>query len=80
MAVNDSRSMNSDFHQGTVDSSYISLTPDRGNPQHPPLERLLWPRYENAERLQDSAFFEANVQHYAKPVERKTSAGGDDRY
>ena len=40
MAVNDSRSMNEDFHQGSIDSTYIQLMPDRANAEVPPIERL----------------------------------------
>ena len=77
MAVNDSRSMNGDFHAGSVDSTYISITPDRVNPENPPLERMDWPTYRQAERHAESPFFEAHVRRSVLPVERKASYGSD---
>ena len=35
MAVNSSRSMNADFDQGTIDNTYIQLTPNRGATREP---------------------------------------------
>ena len=80
MAVNDSRSMNADFQQGTIDSTYIMLTPDRANVENPPIDRLRWPRYAQAERHMDPPHLEAHAQHAARPVERKTSYGTDPRF
>lgn len=51
MATNDSRSMNADFAQGSVDNTYISLNPNRGgeyDDRH--VERMTWPTYAQAER------------------------------
>jgi hypothetical protein len=80
MAVNDSRSMTADLHQGVVDSSYMQLTPNRANPENPPIERLTWPRYQNVERWCDSAFWEAKVRDSMRPIERKASYGTDSRF
>lgn len=80
MAVNDSRSMNEDFHQGSVDSTYISLFPDRGDVEVPPLERLSWPSYGQAEKHQESPFFESHIRKSTHPHEVKTTYGGDLRY
>jgi hypothetical protein len=81
MAVNDSRSMNADMQQGTVDSTYISIAPDRGgNPDVIPVERLGQPQYRNAEKFCDPPHVEAHVQHALRPVERKTAFGTDPRF
>jgi hypothetical protein len=45
MAVNQSRDMSSEFHQGIEENSYMQLTPNRANVENPPLERLQWPTY-----------------------------------
>lgn len=50
MAVNSSRSMTDDFTQGTIDSTYISIVPDRGGVlTNIPSERLRWPNFVQAE-------------------------------
>ncbi len=81
MAVNESRSMNGEFHQGVVDRSYIQLTPDRGGAQSVvPLERLEWPQYAHAEQWIDHSFGEAIVGRLPLPRERKTADSGDLRF
>jgi len=80
MAVNDTRSMTADFHQGSVDSTYIQIAPDRANVENPPVERLTWPRYRQAEQHKESPFFEAHVRESLKPVEIKSSHGTDPRF
>ena len=51
MAVNESRNMSSEFMQGTVDSTYMMLVPDRGGVvENPNIERLGWPIYKQAEQ------------------------------
>lgn len=51
MAVNNTRSMSAEFHQGYVDPSYMHLTPDRGGVvEHPPVERMSWPTYRQVEQ------------------------------
>lgn len=72
MAVNDRESMSTEFVQGTVDSTYISLTPDRKNVENPPVERLDWPTYGQAERHIDPPHLEGHVNRSGLPVERKT--------
>ena len=73
MAVNQSRSMNQDFGPGTIDSSYISITPDRGGVLGSiPAERLMWPTYAQAERHQGDPFGPARAAKNARPVEIKT--------
>ena len=81
MAVNDSESMNMSFAQGTVDSTFIALTPDRKNVENPPVDRLTWPTYAQAERHIDPPHLEAHLQHALRPVERKVRPGlGEPRY
>jgi hypothetical protein len=72
MAVNNSESMNMEFAQGSIDRTYIQLTPDRKNVENPPVERLAWPTYSQAEKHQDPPHLEAHIQHaVTRPVERK---------
>jgi hypothetical protein len=81
MAVNESRSMNGEFAQGCIDESYIQLMPDRGGvPSVPPIEKLTWPTYRNAEKHADHPFWESMVQRLPLPRERKTSDSGDIRF
>ena len=81
MAVNDSRSMNEDFEQGSIDSTYIQLAPDRGSEiEVLPLERLSWPTYAQAERHADHPFWESMTARLPLPRERKTADSGDLRY
>lgn len=75
MAVNDSESMNMSFALGSVDSTYVSLTPDRKNVENPPVDRLTWPTYGQAERHIDPPHLEAHLQHAMRPVERKVASG-----
>jgi hypothetical protein len=80
MAVNDSRSMNEDFEQGIIDNTYIQLTPGRVNVEVPPLERMDWPTYGQAEKHQESPFFESQIRKSTHPHEVKTTYGGEQRY
>jgi hypothetical protein len=79
MAVNNTRSMNADLHQGCVDSTYISLTPHRGNVENPPIERMTWPQYGNAEKWADDPHIEAHISRSVLPREIKTTGDGDTR-
>lgn len=57
MAVNQTRSMSGDFMQGTVDSSYISIAPDRGGVvASMPTERMSWPTFMQAEQHREPKF------------------------
>jgi hypothetical protein len=57
MAVNNSRSMSQEFDQGTVDSSYMTIVPDRGGVLGDvPTERLSWPTFKQAEQHRISKF------------------------
>lgn len=82
MAVNDFESMNVAFVQGTVDCTYICITPGRKNVENPPLDRLTWPTYGQAELHIDPPFLEAHLAAAARPFEHKTAASrlGDPRY
>lgn len=81
MAVNESRSMNGEFHQGGIDRTYIQLTPDRGGvPSVIPTERLSWPTYAQAEVHGDNPFGESRFDRLALPRERKTRDSGDTRF
>jgi hypothetical protein len=79
MAVNNSRSMNADFHQGSIDCTHIELTPSRGSVENPPVERLSWPTYRNVGRWAESPFLEAGMRHARRPMEIKTSGDSDIR-
>lgn len=79
MAVNDSRSMNADFHQGGIDNTYIQLTPNRGNPENPPIERFSQPQYRQAEQHSESPFYESALRRTTLPVENKARYGSDQR-
>jgi hypothetical protein len=64
------RSMSAEFAQGGVDSTYISITPDRGGViENPPYDRLTWPTYDQAERHIDPPFMEAHMRRRALPWE-----------
>ena len=80
MAVNSSRSMTADFHQGAIDETYIQLCPDRGVVENPPVARMAWPTYANAELHEDPPFWEGHVRRAQRPREVKTTHGGDLRY
>lgn len=81
MAVNDSRSMIADFTQGTIDNTYQMLCPNRGNVENPPLERLSWPIYAQAEEHEDPPFTEAHMRRLPLPRERLGAEGlGEPRY
>ena len=80
MAINQSRSMGVEFHQGIIDDTYIQLTPDRGVVENPPVERLAWPQYTNAEKWPHDPFVHAHVNRAHLPREIKTSGDGDTRY
>jgi hypothetical protein len=80
MAVNNTESMNLAFAQGTVDRTYIQLTPDRKNVENPPIDRISWPSYGQAEQHIDPPFMEAHLRRSILPVERKVRTGSDPRY
>lgn len=50
MAVNRSRDMVSELHQGVIDNTYIQLAPNRGGVHPVETERLSWPTYQRAEQ------------------------------
>jgi len=79
MAVNDSRSMTGDFNAGVTDASYIHLVPDRVNVENPPVDRLTWPRYQNAGRWVNQPFYEAHLRNLGRPAERTAWYGRDLR-
>ncbi|NBZ96560.1 MAG: hypothetical protein EBR40_09080 [Proteobacteria bacterium] len=57
MAVNKSRSMSEEFTQGSTDSTYISLVPDRGGVlSNIPSERMSWPVYGQADMHMKAPF------------------------
>jgi hypothetical protein len=80
MAVNNTRSMNVDFAQGSIDRTYIQLTPDRGNVENPPVERVTWPRYEHVEQWPVDPMLEAHIARAGLPRELKTTGDGDTRF
>ena len=80
MAVNDSRSMNVEFGQGTIDNTYIQLTPDRAVVENPPTERYEWPTFVNCDRWPESPFIESHVHRAPHPREIKSTGDGDTRF
>ena len=76
---NEFESMGASFAQGSVDCTYIQLTPNRKMVEHPPIDRLTWPRYQNAERWSSDPFVEAHMKRSGLPREIKTSGDGDTR-
>jgi len=75
MAKNESRSMGGEFAQGVVDNTYIQLTPDRGGVvENPPVDRLAWPSYAQAEQHVESPFLEAHMRRAQLPYEFKTAS------
>ena len=81
MAVNDSRSMIADFHQGVIDKTYMQLCPDRGNIENPPLARMEWPTYDQVEQHEDPPFIEAHMRRVMLPRERRGAEElGEPRY
>lgn len=71
---NQSRSMDSEFHQGSIDETYIQLCPDRGVVENPPFDRLTWPFYAQAETHIDPPFMEAAIRRAALPAEYRGPA------
>lgn len=70
MAVNQSRSMSGEFSQGTVDSSYMSIIPDRGGVLgNIPTERLSWPNFVQVEQHREPKFASDCSCHAGKYVE-----------
>lgn len=70
MAVNQSRSMSADFLQGSSDSTFISLIPDRGGVlASVPSERMAWPQYGQAQQHAKAPFVCDHSCHAGKPVE-----------
>jgi hypothetical protein len=80
MAKNEFESMGESFAQGSIDCTYIQLTPNRKMVENPPIDRLTWPRYENAERWPSDPFVEAHVNRLPLPREIKTTGDGDTRF
>lgn len=51
MAVNQSRNMSREFVQGSTDSTYMTVLPDRGGEvEQNNADRLSWPIYKQAEQ------------------------------
>lgn len=73
MAKNQTRSEGAEFAQGVVDSTYIQLCPNRGNVENPPVERMDWPEYAQAERHIDHPFLEAHMRRAPLPREYPTA-------
>ena len=70
MAVNQTRSMSGDFAKGTIDSSYISIAPDRGGViASMPTERMSWPTFMQAEAHREPKFATDCGCHSGKAVE-----------
>ena len=81
MAVNDSRSMIADFHQGVIDNTYMQLCPNKGNVENPPLARMDWPTYAQVEQHEDPPFIEAHMRRMPLPKERRGAETlGESRY
>jgi hypothetical protein len=64
--------MTLEFNQGNIDNTYISIVPNRGGViEHPPIDRLTWPTYMQAERHKESPFVESHLSRAGLPVEYK---------
>jgi hypothetical protein len=71
MAVNQTRNMSAEFHQGVEENSYMQLTPNRGGViEHPPYDRLTWPTYAQVLRHCNDPF------EGARPIASEIHAGG----
>jgi hypothetical protein len=77
---NETRPMTGEFHQGSIDCTYIQLTPNRGVVENPPIERFGWPQYQNVEQWPSNPFDEAHMNRAHLPREIKTTGDGDTRY
>jgi hypothetical protein len=80
MSVNQGRSMNAEFTQGGIDRTYIQITPDRAVVENPPIERLSWPTYRQAEQHAEHPMLEAHIRRAPLPREIKTTGDGDTRF
>jgi len=70
VAVNQTRSMSGEFSQGTIDSSYMSIIPDRGGVLgNVPTERMSWPIFAQVEQHRDPKFATDCSCHAGKYVE-----------
>lgn len=56
MAVNRSRDMVSELHQGVIDNTYIQLAPNRGGVHPVEAEKMSWPTYQRAEQRGEHPF------------------------
>lgn len=57
MAVNNSRNMVDELHQGVIDGSYMQILPDWGGTGvQPEWERMSWPTYQRVEQHRSCAF------------------------
>ena len=56
MAVNRSRDMVSELHQGVIDNTYIQLAPNRGGSHPVEAEKMSWPTYARAEQKPEHPF------------------------
>jgi len=60
-----------------VDNSYIHIAPNRGGIiEHPPVERLTWPTYAQAERHREDPSVELNPYGVAEIHTRGTYTNG----
>lgn len=77
MAVNRSRDVSIEFHQGIVDNSYMQLCPNRGGViENPPLDRLSWPTYPQVEQHREDLSVELNPYGLAEIQTRGTYTNG----
>lgn len=56
------RSLNDELQQGVCDNSYISITPNRGEVENPPVDRYSWPYFAAVDLGRDDPFREARMQ------------------
>jgi hypothetical protein len=80
MAVNQARSMNAEFAQGSVDCTYIQLAPNRSAVENPPVDRAEWPTYRNVGQWPSNPFVEAHMWRFGLPREIMNSGDGDSRF
>ena len=71
MAVNQTRNMTAELHQGIEENSYMQLTPNRGGViEHVPYDRLTWPTYAQALKHANDPF------EGHRPIAHEVHTGG----
>jgi hypothetical protein len=72
MAVNRSRDVAFEFHEGITDNTYMQLCPNRVAVENPPVDRLTWPTYAQVERHREDPAVDMNPYGVAEIHTRGT--------